>query len=68
MPIHKDRERERGRTIYFGKVLEINNSYVSEILKDLRVLDIYDETIILKDTEEIEEKCKFAVSKAKIKK
>ena len=60
--------QENGRTINYGKVLSINNLYVNEILNDLRALDIYDETIILKDTEEIEKKCKFAVSKAKTKK
>ncbi len=54
---------ENGKVVNFGKVVSINPSKVIEILNDLRVLDIYNETIVLKDTEEIEKKCIEAISK-----
>ena len=59
---------ENGRRISYGKVVSINSSKVEEILSDLKVLDIYEDTIMLEDTEEIEKKCSDAICKAKHKK
>lgn len=56
--------KEDGRIISYGKVVSINSSKVEEILSDLKALDIYEDTIMLEDTEEIEKKCKEAICKA----
>ena len=56
--------KENESIICFGKVVSINCSKVEEIRNDLKILDIYDKTIMLNDTEEIEKKCNEAISKA----
>lgn len=59
---------EGGCIISYGKVVSINCLKVEEIRSDLRALDIYEDTIVLEDTEEIEKKCKEASRKATMKK
>lgn len=48
--------------------MSINCLKVEEIRSDLRALDIYEDTIVLEDTEEIEKKCKEASRKDTMKK